>query len=42
MGTQVSFKKLMTRTNVSTFPQDIQRSKLVKNINVDAKFGKTC
>jgi hypothetical protein len=34
MGTQMSFKKLITITKISTLPQDIHISKLI-NITVD-------
>jgi hypothetical protein len=42
MGAQMSFKKLITKANVSTLLQDIHRSKLVDITIVDARFGKTC
>jgi hypothetical protein len=42
MGTQMSFKKLITKIRMFTPPQDIHRSKLVDVIVVDAKFDITC
>jgi hypothetical protein len=41
MGTQLSFRKLVTRTKISTLLQDIHKSKLAKTIVVDARFDKT-
>jgi hypothetical protein len=42
MGTQMSFKILITKIRMSTPPQDIHRSKLVDVIIVDARFDITC
>jgi hypothetical protein len=42
MGTQMSFKNLITKIKMSTPPQDIHRSKLVDIIVIDARFDITC
>ncbi len=42
MGTQVSFKKLITKIRVSTPSWDIHKSQLASPIVVDARLGITC
>jgi hypothetical protein len=42
MGTQVSFKKLMTKVKISILLQDIHKSKLADTNIVDARFGRPC
>ncbi len=42
MGTHVSFKKLITKTKLSTLAWDIHKSKLVDTIVIDARLGNTC
>jgi hypothetical protein len=41
MGIQLSLRKLVTRTKVSTLQRNIHKSKLVKTNVVDAKVDKT-
>jgi hypothetical protein len=38
MGIGFSLKKLIIKTNVFTLPRDIQRSKLVETITINAKI----
>ncbi len=42
IGFQDSFKKFITRENVYRSPLNIQRSKLSKIVNANARFGNTC
>jgi len=41
-GVQDSFKKFITSEKLSTPPLDIQRSKLVETMAIDARFRSTC
>ncbi len=41
MGTQLSFRKLITKAKVSTLSWDVHKSKLAETTFVDAKFDKT-
>jgi hypothetical protein len=42
MGTQVLFKKLITKAKVSISLQDIHKSKLTNIITIDVRLSKTC
>ncbi len=42
MGSQVSFKKLITKAEISTSLWDIHKSKLANNTIIDVKLSKTC